>query len=67
MLFVKKMDESIVLSIDHRELNKVTIRNKYPLPWINDLFDQLQGSCLFSKINLRLSYHQLRVKSEDAP
>ncbi|WJZ99665.1 hypothetical protein VitviT2T_018087 [Vitis vinifera] len=55
------------LCIDYRELNKVTVRNNYPLPWINDLFDQLQGACVFSKINLRFSYHQLRVRSENVP
>ncbi|WKA06902.1 hypothetical protein VitviT2T_024780 [Vitis vinifera] len=53
------------LCIDYRELNKVTVRNKYPLHWIDDLFDQLQGACVFSKIDLRSSYHQLRVRSED--
>ena len=66
MLFVRKKDESIMLSIDSRKLNKVTIRNKYPFPQINDSFDQFQGSCLFSKINLQLS-NQPRVKSEDVP
>ena len=55
------------LCIDYRELNKVTVRNKYPLPWIDDLFDQLQGVCVFSKIDLRFGYHQLRVKSENVP
>ncbi|RVW50114.1 Retrovirus-related Pol polyprotein from transposon 17.6 [Vitis vinifera] len=55
------------LCIDYRELNKVTVRNKYPLPRIDDLFDQLQGTCVFSKINLRSGYHQLRVRSEDVP
>ncbi|WJZ88382.1 hypothetical protein VitviT2T_007687 [Vitis vinifera] len=55
------------LCIDYRELNKVTVRNKYPLPQIDDLFDQLQGTCVFSKIDLRSSYHQLRVRSEDVP
>ncbi|RVW66053.1 RNA-directed DNA polymerase-like [Vitis vinifera] len=49
------------------ELNKVTVRNKYPLPRIDDLFDQLQGACVFSKIDLRSSYHQLRIRSEDVP
>ena len=55
------------LYIDYRELNKRTVRNKYPLPWIDDLFDQLQGVCVFSKIDIRSSYHQLKVRSEDVP
>ena len=55
------------LCIDYRELNKVVVRNKYPLPRIDDLFDQLQGAYVFSKIDLRSSYHQLRVRSEDVP
>ena len=61
VLFVKKKDETLRLCIDYRELNKVTVKNKYPLPKIDDLFDQLQGSCVFSKIDLRFGYHQLRV------
>ena len=67
VLFVKKKDGSTRLCIDYRELNKVTVRNKYPLPRIDDLFDQLQGACVFSKIDLRSGYHQLRVRSEDVP
>ena len=55
------------LCIDYRELNKVTVRNRYPLPLIDDLFDQLQGACVFSKIDLRSGYHQLRVRGEDVP
>ena len=66
-LFVKKKDGSMRLCINYRELNKVTVRNKYPLPQIDDLFDQLQGACVFSKIDLRFGYHQLRVRSEDVP
>lgn len=57
LLFVKKKDGSFRLCIDYRQLNKVTIKNKYPLPRINDLFDQLQGAMYFSKINLRSGYH----------
>ena len=61
VLFVKKKDGSMRLCIDYRELNKVTIRNQYPLPRINDLFDQLQGAKVFSKIDFRSGYHQLRI------
>ncbi|XP_058192281.1 uncharacterized protein LOC131309701 [Rhododendron vialii] len=64
-LFAKKKDGSLRLCIDYRKLNRVTIKNKYPLPRIDDLFDQLRGSCVFSKIDLRSGYHQLRVKEED--
>jgi len=67
VLFVKKKDGSMRLCIDYRELNKVTIKNKYPLPRIDDLFDQLQGATTFSKIDLRSGYHQLLVRSEDVP
>jgi hypothetical protein len=67
VLFVKKKDGSMRLCIDYRELNRVTIKNKYPLPRIDDLFDQLQGAQVFSKIDLRLGYHQLKIKSEDIP
>ncbi|RVW14473.1 Retrovirus-related Pol polyprotein from transposon 297 [Vitis vinifera] len=67
VLFVKKNDGSMRLCIDYRELNKVMVRNKYPLPRIDDLFNELQGACVFSKIDLRSSYHQLRIRSEDVP
>jgi hypothetical protein len=67
VLFVKKEDGSMRLCIDYRELNRVTIKNKYPLPRIDDLFDQLQGAQVFSKIDLRSGYHQLKIKSEDIP
>ncbi|KAJ9546759.1 hypothetical protein OSB04_019302 [Centaurea solstitialis] len=67
VLFVKKKDGSFRMCIDYRELNKVTIKNKYTLPRIDDLFDQLQGASYFSKIDLRSGYHQLRVREEDVP
>ena len=67
VLFVKKKDGSLRLCIDYRQLNQVTIRNQYPLPRIDDLFDQLQGAKVFSKIDLRSGYHQLKVRREDVP
>ena len=53
------------LCIDYRQLNKVTVKNKYPLPRIDDLFDQMRGAKVFSKIDLRSGYHQVRIKDED--
>ncbi|XP_060963693.1 uncharacterized protein LOC133033109 [Cannabis sativa] len=67
VLFVKKKDGTMRMCIDYRELNTVTIKNRYPLPRIDDLFDQLQGKKVFSKIDLRSGYHQLRIKNEDIP
>nr|GFA41049.1 putative reverse transcriptase domain-containing protein [Tanacetum cinerariifolium] len=67
VLFVKKKDGSFHMYIDYRELNKLTIKNRYPLPRIDDLFDQLQGSSVNSKIDLRSGYHQLCVREKDIP
>ena len=67
VLFVKKKDGSMRLCIDYRELNKLTIKNRYPLPRIDDLFDQLKDAVHFSKIDLRTGYHQLKIKAEDIP
>ncbi|GKD71975.1 hypothetical protein Tco_1326065 [Tanacetum coccineum] len=65
ILFVKKKDGFFRMCIDYRQLNKLTVKNRYPLPRIDDLFDQLQGSKVYSKIDLRSGYHQLRVNADD--
>ena len=65
MLFVKKKNGTLLLCVDYRQLNKMTVKNKYLLPKIDDLFDQLKGPGVFSNINLRSGYHQLRIKDED--
>nr|GEX02555.1 hypothetical protein [Tanacetum cinerariifolium] len=67
VLFVKKKDGSFCMCIDYRDLNKLTVKNRYSLLRIDDLFDQLQGSSVYSKINLRSGYHQLKVQEEDIP
>ena len=67
VLFVKKKDGTLRMCIDYRQINKVTVKNKYPLPRIEDLFDQLRGASVFSKIDLRSGYYQLRVKEVDVP
>ncbi|GKA08060.1 putative reverse transcriptase domain-containing protein [Tanacetum coccineum] len=67
VLFVKKKDGSFRMCIDYRELNMLTVKNRYPLPRIDDLFDQLQGSNIYSKIDMRSGYHQLRVREQDIP
>ena len=67
VLLVEKKDKSLRMVVDYQALNEVTIKNKYPLPMINDLFDQLQGSKVFSKIDLRSGYHQLKIREKDIP
>eukprot|EP00253_Pinus_taeda_P022101 PITA_22101 len=65
VLFVKKKDGTLRICIDYKQLNKLTIKNKYPLPRIDELFDQVKGTTVFSKIDLRSGYHQIRIKDED--
>ena len=65
VLFVKKKDDTLRLCVDYRQLNKMTIKNRYPLPHIEKLFDQVQGAPVFSKIDLRSGYHQVIIKDED--
>jgi hypothetical protein len=67
ILLVKKKDGKLRLCVDYRELNKLTVKNKYRLPRIDDLLDQLGGAKVFSKIDLRSGYHQIRIKPEDIP
>ena len=67
VLFTKKKNKTLRLCIDYRQLNQVTIKNRYPLPRIDDLFDQLSGALVYSKIDLRTGYHQLRVMDADIP
>jgi hypothetical protein len=65
VLFVKNKDETLRLCIDYRQLKKMTVKNKYPLPRINDLFNQVGGTKIFSKLDLRSGYHQVRIKYDD--
>jgi hypothetical protein len=65
VLFVEKKDGTQRMCVDYRSLNKVTIKNKYPLPRIEDLFDQTKGASVFSKIDLRSGYHQLKIRESD--
>ena len=67
VLFMKKKDGTLRMCINYRQINKMTVKNKYPLPRIEDLFYQLKGAGVFSKIDLRLGYYQLRVKEGDVP
>ena len=67
VIFVDKKDGSKRMCVDYRSLNEVTIKNKYPLPRIDDLFDQLRGACVFSKIDLHSGYHQLKIRNLDIP
>jgi hypothetical protein len=65
ILFVRKEDGKLLLCIDYRKLNKMTIKNKYPLPRIDDMFDEVRGATIFSKIDLHSGYHQARIKDKD--
>ena len=67
VLFVKKKDQSLRMCVDYRPLYAVTIRNKYLLPWIDILFDQLSKAKVFSKIELRFGYHQIKIRPQDLP
>ena len=67
MLFVRKKEETLRLYIDYRKLNWVTIKNHYPLPHIDDVFDHVRGAFVFSMIDLRSGYNQLKIKCEDVP
>jgi hypothetical protein len=67
VLFVNKKDGSRRMCVDYRSLNEVTIKNKYPLPWIEDLCDQMRGAKIFSKIDLRSGYHHLKIQTKDVP
>ena len=64
---MENKDGTLRMCVDYRSLNEVTIKNKYPLPMINNLFDQLEGATMFSKIDLRSGYHQLKIREQDIP
>jgi hypothetical protein len=67
VIFIRKKDGSWRIFIDYHQLNKATIKNQYPLPRIDDLFDQMKGEMVFSKIDFQSGYHQLRIKEDDVP
>ena len=67
ILFVKKKDGTLRMCIDYRALNKITVKNRYPLPRIDDLFDRLQGASYFSSFDLSQGYHQIRLAESDVP
>jgi hypothetical protein len=67
VLTVEKKDGTQRMCVDYGSLNEVTIKNKYPIPWIEDLFDQMKGASVFSKIDLRSGYHQLKIRESDFP
>ena len=67
VLFAKKANGSLRLRMDYQKLNQMTVKNRYPLSRIEDLFDQLGSSCYFSKIDLKFGYHQLKIKEKDIP
>jgi len=67
ILFIKKKDGSMRMCIDYRALNKITVKNQYPLPRINEILDRLLHAKIFTKLDLRTRYHQVRIKEEDIP